>query len=171
MIIRVSEIPADGLFVEGAAAIASPFTDATWRLDELSLLIERDGVDVVVRGRLAARVPQTCGRCLERSVVRVAPTVQSRFVARPGRRREDVELDADDLDVDFYADDELNVATLVETEATLALPMKPLCRDDCRGLCPVCGGNRNLVDCRCRVEPPDSRLAVLKNLTFPTTEC
>jgi uncharacterized protein len=53
---------------------------------------------------------------------------------------------------------------VVETETTLALPMKPLCRDDCRGLCPVCGGNRNLVACACAQRTPDPRLAVLKDL-------
>jgi uncharacterized protein len=46
----------------------------------------------------------------------------------------------------------------------LALPMKPLCRDDCRGLCPTCGANLNLAACGCKNEWEDPRLAVLRKL-------
>jgi uncharacterized protein len=102
-------------------------------------------------------------------VVPVEPEVDSRFVPRSAHRREEVELGADDLDLDFYSDDSLNLATLVETEATLALPMKPLCRSDCRGLCSVCGGNRNLVECHCDDRAPDPRFAALKDLAARLT--
>jgi uncharacterized protein len=164
MIIQVSDIPVEGLSIEGPETLPAPFADSAWRLEALSLFVERDGADVLVRGRFAGRIPQTCSRCLEPFVVRVEPEIDSRFVPRPGRRHEEVELAADDLDVDFYANDSLNLAALVETEATLALPMKPLCRVDCRGLCPVCGGNRNLVECRCDDRAPDPRFAALKDL-------
>src|SRR5213594_3914098 len=93
----------------------------------------------------------------------VAAAVDVRVVPRPATA-DNVELAADDLDVEFYAKDELDLGVLIETETTLALPMKPLCRDDCLGLCPVCGGNRNVVACRCRDRAPDPRLAVLRDL-------
>ena len=47
---------------------------------------------------------------------------------------------------------------------SLALPMKPLCREDCRGLCRVCGANRNTAPCTCDPRPPDPRLAALRDL-------
>jgi uncharacterized protein len=164
MIIKVSEIPDDGLTVEGTDALPAPFQDRSWTLQALSLRLEREDLDVLVTGTIRARVPQVCGRCLEPSPIDVSANVDTRFMPRPQRRKEDFELGSDDLEVDFYTDDSLNLGTLVETETTLALPMKPLCREDCRGLCPVCGGNRNLVDCRCEVRAPDPRLAVLKDL-------
>jgi uncharacterized protein len=164
MMIRVSEIPDEGLLIEGPERLPEPFGDPSWRLTELSLLVEREGTDVSVRGRLAAEVPLACGRCLERFPVRVATAVDTRFVPRPAGGREELELGSEDLELDFYADDLLNLTQLVETETTLQLPMKPLCREDCRGLCPVCGGNRNLVDCGCEVKFPDPRMAVLKDL-------
>ena len=86
-----------------------------------------------------------------------------RLVPRPATK-DSVELGADDLDVDFYVDDLLDLKRVVETETTLVLPMKPLCREDCRGLCPACGGNRNLVPCTCASLPPDPRLAALRDL-------
>jgi uncharacterized protein len=164
MIIRVSELQDDGLTVEDATQFASPFADRTWRLDALSLHLVPDGPDVVVTGHIESTVPLTCSRCLEVFPARVRASVDVRYAPAPAGA-ESVELGADDLDVDFYANDQLNLAGLVETETSLALPMKPLCRDDCRGLCPVCGGNRNLVQCECPAHPPDPRLAVLHQLS------
>jgi len=65
MIIRVAEIPEEGLQIEGPGAFPHPFQDATWTLDDLSLTVEKDGEAVLVKGRLLARVPEHCGRCLE----------------------------------------------------------------------------------------------------------
>lgn len=164
MIIRVSEIPEEGVSIEGVAEFPRPFQDPAWTLESLSLKIEKDGNDVLVRGRMRARVPQTCGRCLEPFPVEVVAQVDTRFCPRPAVRGEEVELRPDDLEVDFYADDLLDVDRLLQTETELGLPMKPLCRRDCRGLCPVCGGNRNVTPCACEVRPPDPRLAGLKDL-------
>src|SRR5207237_3692282 len=122
MVIRVSEIPDDGLSVEGADKLPEPFHDRSWRLEELALLVERDDRDVVVRGRIAVSVPQVCGRCLERFPTRVAPAVDARFSPRPERGKEPIELGSDDLELDFYTDDSLDLAQLVNTEGTLSLP-------------------------------------------------
>ena len=61
-------------------------------------------------------------------------------------------------------DGQIDLDRVVETETTLAIPMKPLCDPGCRGLCPVCGVNRNLNPCACAERAPDPRLAVLKTL-------
>ena len=84
MIIRVAEIPDEGLQIEGLDAFPQPFQDLTWKLDDLSLAVEKDGDAVFVRGRLVARVPQHCGLCLEPHTVTVRPLVDARFV--PSRR-------------------------------------------------------------------------------------
>ncbi len=163
MIIRVSDIPDDGLTVANAGEFVAPYTDRSWRLDLVRLHIALDGDDVVVTGELAATVPLTCGRCLEELPVAVKVPVDVRYLPRPAVA-DDAELGADDLDLDFYDNDELNLNALVETETTLALPMKPLCRSDCRGLCPVCGANRNTTACPCETRPPALRLGALREL-------
>jgi uncharacterized protein len=163
MIIKVSELEDDGLAVTDPGALAGAFSDASWRLEAVSLQIQPDGADVVVQGRLTATVPQTCGRCLEAFPARVNAGVDVRLMPRPATG-DAIELGRDDLDVDFYVDDQLDLDRVVETETTLALPMKPLCREDCRGLCPACGGNRNLVACACASPTPDPRLAALRDL-------
>jgi uncharacterized protein len=162
MLIRVSDIQEDGLTVDDVAAIGA-FSDPAWRLDAVSLRVERDERDVLVSGEIRATVPQTCGRCLEPFPAGVRAAVDVRLIPRPATA-DNVELASEDLDVDFYQNDELDLSGLVEAETMLALPMKPLCRDDCRGLCPVCGGNRNAVACACGERAPDPRLAVLKDL-------
>jgi uncharacterized protein len=163
MIIQVSDIPDDGLLIANAGEFVAPFSDRSWRLTSVRLHVSRDGEEVVVVGELGATVPLVCGRCLEEFQVDVRPRVDLRYVPRPAID-DSVELGADDLDLDFYENDQLNLASLVETETTLALPMKPLCRADCRGLCPTCGANRNVGDCGCPIRPADPRLAALKDL-------
>ena len=163
MIIRVSELEEQGLRIDDAGALQAAFADPAWRLESVALDINADGNEVFVTGRLALALPQTCGRCLEPFPSRVEVVVDVRLEPRPAGA-DSVELGADDLDVDFYTNDELDVARLVENEATLALPMKPLCRVDCRGLCPACGANRNLAPCTCDTRPPDPRLAALRDL-------
>jgi uncharacterized protein len=163
MIIKVSELQDEGLAVQDVGQVPSPYADHSWRLEALSLRLTRDGVEVLVQGEIEAVVPQACGRCLEAFPARVQAHVDLRLAPRPTSATS-VELAADDLDTDFYADDQLDLGALIETETTLALPMKPLCREDCRGLCPLCGGNRNLVACACQARPPDPRLAVLREL-------
>ncbi|HET7874469.1 MAG TPA: DUF177 domain-containing protein [Methylomirabilota bacterium] len=164
MVIRVSEIPEEGLRIEGVEAFPRPFEDPAWRLERLEFFVEKDGDTVFVTGGFCARVPLACGRCLEALEVTVEPEVETRFVPAPSGRGEERELGQDDLETDEYEHDLLDLTTLLETEATLALPMKPLCREACRGLCPVCGGNRNVTACACVERVPDPRWAPLRAL-------
>jgi uncharacterized protein len=163
MIIRVSELEEHGLRIDDVDTLAAAFTDPTWRLDSVALDVQAEGLDVFVRGGLVAMVPQTCGRCLEVFSSRVEVPIDVRLVPRPVGA-DSVELGADDLDVDFYDADQLDLGRVVATETTLSLPMKPLCRADCRGLCPVCGANRNVAPCSCAPRPSDPRLAALRDL-------
>ena len=163
MMIKVSELDEQGLSVTDPRALERVYSDPSWRLERVSLQIDPDGVEVFVHGVVAATVPQTCSRCLESFPARIDAPVDVRLVPRPATA-DNMELGADDLDVDFYENDLLDLDRVVETETTLALPMKPLCRGDCRGLCPACGGNRNLVQCSCAERPPDLRLAGLRHL-------
>lgn len=164
MVIRVSEIPEEGVVVEGVAEFPHPYQDPAWALEALSLVVEKDKEDVLVRGRLRARVPQTCSRCLEPFPFELAAQVDTRFAPAARAGDHEVELRPDDLEVDFYAADVLDLNRLIQTETELGLPMKPLCRAECRGLCGVCGGNRNLVSCACEARLPDPRMAALKDL-------
>lgn len=77
---------------------------------------------------------------------------------------EEVSLDREDLDTYFYDDPVVPVAPIMEERIQMAVPMKPLCGDDCRGLCPRCGTDRNLSECNCVTEFADPRWNALKVL-------
>src|SRR5262245_23718739 len=76
----------------------------------------------------------------------------------------DREVSDDDLDASVYSEDQIDLNELLREQFYLALPMKPLCRDDCAGLCPQCGTNRNTATCACAPQWEDPRLAPLKRL-------
>jgi uncharacterized protein len=164
MQIRVPEIPDDGLRLLDPGAVGRVYPDPAWTFDAVDLLVERQGEKVAVAGRFEATAQLVCGRCLETFATPVAPEVDLLLVPHPTGRQGQIELARDDLEVDFYQADVLDVAGLLRSETDLALPMKPLCRADCRGLCPVCGGNRNLTECRCETRVTDPRLAPLEAL-------
>lgn len=77
---------------------------------------------------------------------------------------EEQELGRDELDVYFYEEPEVPVAPIVEERIQMAVPMKPLCREDCRGLCPHCGADLNQGNCGCRAETLDPRWEALQKL-------
>jgi uncharacterized protein len=73
-------------------------------------------------------------------------------------------LDRDDLDAYFYDDPLLSVVPIAEERIQMAVPMKPLCSEDCRGLCPQCGSDLNVSECSCVVEEIDPRWQALQLL-------
>jgi uncharacterized protein len=78
------------------------------------------------------------------------------------------ELSRDDLDVYPYDGDSIDVAPIAEERVQMSIPMKPLCREDCQGLCPRCGADRNLGPCGCAVQEPDPRWSALAGVPTAT---
>jgi uncharacterized protein len=77
---------------------------------------------------------------------------------------DEVELNDEDLTTAYYRDDVLDLADMLREQFYLAMPMRPLCRDTCRGLCAHCGANLNIDTCGCQSEWQDPRLAGLRTL-------
>jgi uncharacterized protein len=164
MVIRVADIPDIGLLVDSVAELAGLYSEEGWQLDGVRLALVTQGDEVRVSGAFDATARLTCSRCLEPLTTRISPQVDVQLVPSPRVRRAEVELGPDDLETDFYAGDSLDLSALLRSETDLALPMKPLCRADCQGLCPGCGANRNLGPCRCQPRGTDPRLAPLEAL-------
>ena len=123
----------------------------------------RAGLDVVFEGRLAGEAEGTCARCLE--PYRFPFAQDLRVVLAPRASAGDGEGD-DDLGLGFFDGEEIDVTGLVVEHVMLGLPTVPLCSDNCRGLCPQCGTNRNVRPCTCDVEATAHRggLAALASL-------
>jgi uncharacterized protein len=123
----------------------------------------RLGSDLFFRGRFQGYVSGNCARCLESYPFTLGKDFT--FVLKPHNgATEEGELSEEDLSFGFYGGDEVDLTPLVREAMILALPTKPLCREDCRGLCPCCGANRNAGECGCRQEWSDPRLEVLRAL-------
>jgi uncharacterized protein len=111
------------------------------------LHVSRVGGGVLVRGRAATALRGPCSRCLADFDLRLAAPEVCHFYEQP-------------------AGDELDLAPDLREDLLIDLPVKHLCREDCRGLCPVCGGDRNRRKCRCKGTAPGEALV---GLDFPTT--
>ena len=140
---------------------------------ELSMDVSKVGADVFqASGRVQTRLEFACSRCLEPYEVPIDATFELRYVPQPQAgdasasedHAEEREIGEDDLTTAFYKDGLLDIGDLLREQFQLALPMKPLCSDACRGLCPQCGANRNRMDCGCSAAWEDPRLAPLKSL-------
>jgi len=132
----------------------------------LSMDIEKAGTDVFrVTGRVLAQLELDCGRCVEAFDLPIDGTFELRYVPQTESPAEaEREIAEDDLTTAFYREGVLDVIDLMREQFQLALPMKPLCRDDCQGLCPTCGTNLNRASCACAPRWEDPRLAALKGL-------
>jgi uncharacterized protein len=132
----------------------------------LSMDVERAGGGAFrVSGTVTTTLEMACGRCLEPFVVPVAASFELRYVPDVENTGEgEREVAEDDLATAYYRDGELDIVEMLREQLQLALPMKPLCQEDCKGLCPECGANRNRTDCGCAPRWDDPRLSALKGL-------
>ena len=123
---------------------------------------ELEGREIRLAGHLETQLEVNCARCLEPMAQQVSTDFDVRY--RPVAsivRDEEISLAEEDTEVGFYRGHGLFLADALAEQVHLALPMRSLCREDCRGLCPQCGANLNRGSCGCRRTGIDSRLAPL----------
>lgn len=167
---KIKDIGDDGRVLDVALSadwLAAACPDSALSPSESGLrlrgVLQRSGpskdADLLLRADLRGAVQTPCSRCLEPARVTLDIPLTVTFVARePGDPEE-----GDDPDVVYYDGAEIDIAPEVRDEILLGVPLSPLCREDCRGLCPVCGGNRNVIACACEA---DKGAAALKENVF-----
>lgn len=123
------------------------------------------GGDVFVLGRLRGRVRGECSRCLDAFEESVDAEFHLTFVRDlPAAEGGEKELHREDLEVEVLTGGAVDLGEVVTEQFQLALPSRPICRDECRGLCPQCGVNRNRESCECQSRAVDPRFAALAAL-------
>jgi uncharacterized protein len=176
--IRVSNIPEEGLKLRFALEgnWFREFVRDNDRLDfhlhpvdvtcEAVKINETVNLDV----ELETAIDLECCRCLEPSTTPVKNRIKCTLI--PGRDDEekDAESEVEDIDFSFYRGDVIDLALIVFEQIMLQLPIKALCSDSCRGLCPHCGANLNISICSCRTDAIDARLAALKKFKVKNTK-
>ncbi len=122
--------------------------------------------EYLVDGTLDFTSQLVCGRCLEPFPFANRSSFTVRYLPRPegSDPEEETELEGEELDVEYYDGRTVSLRELAGEQVQLAIPMKTLCTEDCHGLCPVCGANRNRTSCSCTTEAPDPRWEGLQKI-------
>ncbi len=120
---------------------------------------------VHLKGRVVARLQIECDRCLKPVELPVDSEFKLEYVTPEDyQAQQAVELSAQDLDLSIFDGEAIDIDELVTEELLLAVPDHVLCSENCKGICPVCGVDRNSVGCECGTAEIDPRWAGLKEL-------
>lgn len=130
--------------------------------------IYKDEKTVFFNGAVEAVFSLSCGRCLKPFDMEIQEEVTAVFMPRGliGAKGGEAEVVDEDIDIHSYDEDEVDLYAPAHDQVALALPMRPLCAESCKGLCPKCGEDLNERTCGCSEPAIDSRFAALKNLKF-----
>jgi uncharacterized protein len=132
---------------------------------QVDLEIHKDKDRFRLVGTAKTELELTCSRCLEPFRMPFDGELDVRYLPASELSADDErEVAEADLDTSYYRDDQIDLNEVLREQFYLALPMKPLCREQCAGLCSQCGVNLNIATCQCRPEWEDPRLAPLKGL-------
>lgn len=161
MRLNISDIPEDGLTEELDLPVevregAGPETAHVF------VKVKRFGKKVLAEGTVTITVSLNCSRCLKA----VSYPVETKFSeeynpAEDLDKEEEQELTDRELDLSYYINDELDISGLIREQVLLSVPMKPLCAEECQGICLKCGKDLNEGACGCKTEELDPRLAPL----------
>jgi uncharacterized protein len=131
----------------------------------LDFEIHKDKERFRLVGTVRTELELLCSRCLEPFRLPVDASFDLRFLpVSQMATQEEREIQEEDFEISYYRDDQIDLNELLREQFYLVLPMKPLCSEACRGLCPQCGMNLNTGTCTCEARWEDPRLAPLKGL-------
>jgi len=158
------------------AALERPDDDESAGGGAVEVDLYMEDQNIFVRGQLDGWVELACSRCVGPVKLVVSEPITVTYLPHGQVEAADEELaegeaevpiadlDADDMDVYTYVGEEVDLEPLLREQIILAVPFAPLCREDCKGLCPTCGIDLNAGNCTCDRRPADPRWAALKNL-------
>jgi uncharacterized protein len=121
--------------------------------------------DIRLKGRFEGKFEVPCARCVE--PVEISLSAEFDLIFRPaGADAEAPErsITAPETEIGYYQKDSLWLEDVLREQVLLSLPVRTLCKPDCKGLCPRCGANRNIQPCHCEEGPSDPRWEALAGL-------
>jgi len=129
-------------------------------------LLPNTGGEIRVRGDLDVNLETDCDRCLGPAAIHLNANMDLFY--RPMSdiaSDEEIAIDEGEAEIAFYEGGGMKLEDILREQILLLLPMQRVCRQDCRGICPVCGSNRNERLCDCRQPAGDDRWLSLRKLT------
>ncbi|MBT3311042.1 MAG: DUF177 domain-containing protein [Desulfobacterales bacterium] len=136
---------------------------------DIKLNVKRNINVIEVTGNIETKARIQCGRCVEKYETFIGPAFSLTFVPEEGEDPDgllddEIELSTDDMQVVNFSGGMIELKDSVQEQLILAFPVKPLCRESCKGLCSNCGANLNDMKCDCENEYINPQFAALKNL-------
>ena len=127
--------------------------------------IKRSGAEVIVSGNISGQLFINCDRCLKPLETPLHNQFELEYVSGSDYEElHDAELTEEQLAISVFDGVGIDVDEIVKEQVLLAVPTRLLCRDDCKGICPVCGSDKNTTDCNCETSSGDPRWDVLRSL-------
>jgi uncharacterized protein len=127
--------------------------------------ITRSGQEVRLQGTITARAEVDCDRCLKSVTIPIETKFDVNYIPAADYYGNDrAELQEEDLSLSVFDGEVIKVDELVREQVLLAMPPRLLCGEECKGLCPVCGADKNREDCACEAVEIDPRWAGLAHL-------
>lgn len=120
--------------------------------------------EIRVQGHLNVRIDADCDRCLEPAEFPIDADFELYYRPVEDGFGEEKVLDEDEAQMGFYENDGVELNDVLREFVLLSLPMQRVCRESCKGICAVCGQNRNQQECGCRAQTVDDRWAALKEV-------
>jgi uncharacterized protein len=120
--------------------------------------------EIRVSGRLIVQMEADCDRCLEPARFPIDSDFTLYYRPVDEGYGDEKEIDAGEAEMGFYDGEGLELNEVLREFVLLSLPMQRVCSEDCKGICPECGQNRNQIECQCQAETVDDRWAALKQL-------
>jgi len=123
------------------------------------------GTKYRIVGSISLKLRLQCSRCLESYPFDLFCDFDLLYLPIEVMPSEaSVELEDKDANVTYYREDKIELLELLREQVLLAFPMKPICSEECKGLCPHCGANLNISSCNCKEASIDPRLEKLKKI-------
>jgi len=124
---------------------------------------------VEMDGDIETSVRLPCSRCLHPFQISLTSHFALTYMRRAADGLEDtepqeVELSAEDMGIVYFQGEKINLKNTIQEQVIMEFPLKPLCKQDCKGLCPRCGADLNEDPCDCDQRSSPGKFAVLKNL-------
>jgi uncharacterized protein len=121
---------------------------------------------ILAKGWVAGKMSLPCARCLKSFERPYKSFFEIHYRKKPEAMAEetDLEFSADEVETVYFDGETLDIGEQVRQTILLSVPMRVLCREDCRGLCGGCGVDLNVETCRCGEPPSDSRWEALKKV-------
>jgi len=171
MKVNLEEIEKGGVDIDFSGSIKEPGIIETIGNVVAHLHIGKDLNEIQVSGEIKGKLKLQCSRCLCYFHKKVKLNIELSYLPIEDINKEEkYEIRKDESNISYYKGDELNITEVIQEQLLLNIPIKPLCEENCKGLCPICGANLNIENCDCKKEQVDYRFSILKEF-FKRKEC